>query len=196
MKNISLLPQEIVTRRLAKRRQQQLILSATVVLILLIAVNLYLFAVNFLIMRPELNSLQSLRKRLESDIEVMQEYELLYEETTAAEHLVNSALGSTPFWSGLIYELGKNMPTEAWWSEVSAQYPKDGEGSISIKGFAQDHDNVAALLQKFHALDALEEIRCQVSTATEKAGRNLVQFTLEARMVTEPPDTAAAEGGG
>jgi Tfp pilus assembly protein PilN len=195
MKNISLLPQEIVARRIAKRRQQQLILSATVVLILLLAVNLYLFAVNFLIMRPEIISLQDHRERLESDIKVMQEYELLYEETTAAEKLVASALGTTPSWSGVLYNLGLKLPAGVWLSEVSARQ-QDGEGSMSIRGFAQAHDDVATLLQRVHELNTLEDIRCQVSTASKRAGRSVVEFTMEARMVTAPPVTTTAEGGG
>lgn len=194
MKTISLLPPELKSRRLAQSRQNSLLVGATVLVLAVLLAYGALF-VTSIFLRGDLRALKAQREAVELEAAALEEYALLHEELIAAETLVANAMGTVPSWGNLLQEIGLILPTGVWLSEVTAKY-EDSGGELSLRGWAYEHDDVAAMLEQIYSLDKLADIRCRVSSETVYGGQPVVQFTVDALVQTGPAFITIAEGAG
>ncbi len=193
MDYVSLLPPEIKKRRLDERRQAKILRIAAMVFVILLVINAFLLATNLLI-RSNLQSLREEREEIERQAEALAEYEQLYLDMTAAEEMLDTAMGTMPEWHALLLDIGTKMPTGiVWFSDLSLSYSEE-EGTFNLDGWGYSHDNVAELLERIKAMEQLEDIRTQTSTETTFEERRAVQFTLEAVVLPGPRFTEEREG--
>jgi len=192
-KNISLLPPELKSRRLAQKRQSIFLAVATVLLVAVVLAYSALF-VSSIFLRSDLKSIRAQRESVEAAAAELEEYALLHEELTAAEALVAKAMGTVPPWASLLQEIGIALPAGVWLSEVAARYEGSG-GELTLRGWAYEYDDVAAMLEQVYTLEQLDDIRCQVSAGTVFEGQQVVQFVVAARVERGPEFISVAEGG-
>jgi Tfp pilus assembly protein PilN len=193
LKTISLLPPELKSRRSAQSRQNTVLVGVTVLVVLVVLAYGALF-VTSIFLRSDLKALQAQREAVELEAAALEEYAVLHQELVAAEALVGKAMGTVPPWGSLLQEIGLILPTGVWLSEVTAKYA-DSSGELTMRGWAYEHDDVAAMLEQIYSLDKLDDIRCRVSTETVYGGQPVVQFIVNALVETGPAFITIAEGG-
>ncbi|GEM_PF-796953 len=198
MKYVSLLPPEIKEKR--KKERKQGILFRIVGLLFIAALVVYAFLlVSTIMVRSELESLRSERNMLEDQAAALQEYEILFNEMTAAESRVNSAMGTVPPWAELMQDVGMTLPPGIWLSDLNVNY-SDDTGSFNMRGWAYNHSGVAEMVEGVEKMDQIQDLRVRVSTETTYQGRDAVQFTLDAGLLPGNPffeidDIASDENG-
>lgn len=190
---VSLLPPEIKSKRLLNRKLNNIFVAITVVLLVILAAYVVLF-ISGIKLRSDLRGLQKVRTAVEEEAAALEEYALLYEQLIDAEELIGQAMGNVPHWSNLLQDVGYHLPPTVWLMELTADY-SEGGGKIKLRGWAYEHSDVAAMLERLYTLDKLEDVRCQVSLASMLGGEDVVQFYIEAAIVDGPPFLEAVEGG-
>ncbi|MEW5785526.1 MAG: PilN domain-containing protein [Bacillota bacterium] len=194
MKAISLLPPEIKQKRLLDQKINRAFTITTVALVIMLAVYAVLFVAGIKL-RSDLRALERARAAVEAEAAALEEYAGLFDKLTDAENIIRQAGGTVPQWSDLLQDIGYSLPHGAWLAEVTAEYAENG-GEIQLTGWAYDHSDVAALLEQVYKLGKLEDVRCQVSSATSIDGQDVVKFFIQARLTTGPPFLDSLEGGG
>ena len=194
MKTVSLLPPELKGRRITQRKHSSILVYIFLLLVLVVLVNIGLLVQSYLL-KNDLKSLQDQRAGTESQVAALQEYAALHDQLVARENLIQDLMGTPPLWSSLIQNISYHLPNGVWITEISARYEETG-GEIDLRGWAYDHSDVAEMLEQIYTLDKLDDIRCQVSTATFLEGQPVVQFLVKARLNSGPPFLALTEGEG
>ncbi len=185
MQYVSLLPPEIKAKREQERKQGILTRVVIILFVVILAVNAFLL-VSTIMSRSYLHSLQDERADLENQAAPLVEYEVLYNEMTAAEELLNTAMGRVPPWSELMQELGLTLPAGVWLSNLNVSYGNE-QGSFNMQGWAHTHSGVGDMLEEIENMEQLDEIRTRVSSETDFDGREAVQFNIDAILLPGPP---------
>ncbi len=191
---VSLLPPEIKSKRLLNRKLNNIFAGITVVLLVMLVAYAALF-ISGLKLRSDLRALRNVRAAVEEEAAALEEYALLYDQLTAAEAVIGEAMGNVPHWSDFLQDLSYHLPPAVWLMELTADYSSEG-GKIKLRGWAYEHSDVAAMLERLYTLEKLKEVRCQVSLASVLGGEDVVQFYVEAELVDGLPYLEALEGGG
>ncbi len=185
MDHVSLLPPEIKQARLDKRRQGVMIKILLLLFIIVMAVYAFLL-VSSILSRRNLNALRDDRMLVEAQAAELQEYEDLYNNMTAAEERLNTAMGTSPPWGDFLYDIGMAMPQgTVWLSDMSFNY-SDESGSFNMRGWAYHHSGVADMLDRIYELEQLDDVLCQFSSETDYQGSEAVQFTVDAAILAGP----------
>lgn len=193
MTNISLLPPELKMRRQARRRQALYIIVGVVVLAVFFIVYLSL-AFATMGVKAELQALQQQRAALEQQAATLQEYAQMQLRVEAAETLVRQAMGDLPDWAGLLADVGLGLPAGVWLTDFHAAF-RNGEGELTLRGWAGSHPDVAAWLEEMRSLGKLQDVHCQFVTAEITDERQAFQYEIKARVLPGSPLLLDAEGG-
>ena len=193
MEHVSLLPPEIKKRRIVEKRQGRVLRIGVLVIALLVLANVFLL-VTTILTRNTLHSLQDEREELEAQAAELREYEELYNEMSAAENRLNTAMGNVPDWSRLLLDIGQAINPEASINDLSLTYVintddegnNTGSGSFDMSGWSYSHGNVADMLGRVQRLEQLDDVRCRVSQETTIQGRRAVEFDVDADLLPGP----------
>ncbi len=185
MSYVSLLPPEIKAKREQRRKQGIFIRIALLLFVILLVVYAFLLA-SSIMTRSELEALRTERESLDNQAAALEEYEVLYNEMNNAEIRLNRAMGEAPLWDGLIQDLGMNLPTGVWLSDLSLNF-SEGTGGFNMRGWAYNHSGVAEMREEVEKMDQLTNIRIQASTETTYDGQDAVQFVLDAVLLPGSP---------
>lgn len=193
VEHVSLLPPEIKAARQLQQKLKNVLRILLIVLLAVVLVCLFLFAGSFLV-RQELKSLQNEREMVEQQVELLKEYEELYNQLSAKRSLVGEAMGTYPNWGVLLRDIAGVLPAGSWLSDMAVAYTGES-GTMTMRGWAYTHSGVAEMLEKLDSLEQLEEVQCRTSNTTDYEGQDAVQFEVESELLSGPPFIAAAEDG-
>lgn len=191
MDYVSLLPPEIKAKRIQDKRQALLIKIAVILFILVMVVYAFLL-VSSVLTRNNLNSLRSEREDLEMQANALMQYEQLFNQMNAAEATLNSAMGNTPLWSEMLYDLGLSLPVGTWLSDLTLNYTANS-GTFNMRGWSFTHSGVGDMLESLEEMNQLSNVRLQASSETTFEGRDAVQFVVDANLLSGPPFVGDAD---
>jgi Tfp pilus assembly protein PilN len=180
--HVSLLPPEIKKRRQESENRKKIQMLILLLLILLAVINVF-FLVNTVLVRANLKSLQQERETVEQQAEALAEFADLHREINASEQLIGNAMGTVPSWSAFFRNVSQAMPVTAWFSDLTAVY-SDQAGTLTIRGWSYDHSSLADLLEKLKTVEQLDQVQCRVSTETNYQGLDVIQFQIDAALLT------------
>ncbi|MBW6464682.1 MAG: PilN domain-containing protein [Firmicutes bacterium] len=185
MEYVSLLPPEIKLKRLEKKRQGVLIRIFIVLFLVLLAIYAFLL-ISTLLARSDLESLRSERELVESQIELLREYEVLYNDMNQAEGRANQAMGTVTHWHSFLDRFALTLPPGVWLSDMTLNYAADS-GNMNMRGWGFSHRNVTDMLNRIEELETLEDVRIRTSSETAYEGRDAVQFSVDAQLLPGSP---------
>ena len=201
MKNISLLPPEIkAEQRLRQQLRLTLLCSGVVVLVFLCIYGGLIFLTYQ--EKNEANGLQEQIAEIQKRAVPYQKYEVLKADVDTLEKINNAAVGGIPNWYCLLAEVGSEVPEGVWLTECTASYnkpekkqaqegtendqaestPVTYQGELTIRGMALDHKDVAAFVKNLHAIQGIDNIRCQFSSEQEVEDQNAYEFEIKASL--------------
>jgi Tfp pilus assembly protein PilN len=182
--HVSLLPPEIKRRRQERENRKKIQMLILLFLILLAVINVFFF-VNTLLVRDNLKSLQLERETVEQQAAALEEFAELDIEINTSQQLVGSAMGTVPRWSAFFRSISQAKPVTAWFSDLTAVY-SDETGTLTIRGWSYDHDTLADLLERMNTMEQLDQVNCRVSTETNYQGKEVIQFQIDAALLSGP----------
>lgn len=185
MDHVSLLPPEIKKRRLEESKQAVLIRVVMVVFLIIMIVYAYLLVSTF-IARNDLKILRQERETVEMQVASLAEYETLYNNLTAAETRLNTAMGSVPIWDQFLQDIGLTLPPGVTLIDMTLTYATEN-GTLNMRGWTYSHRDVGDMLDLLQTIEQLDEVRCRVSTETTVGSQHAVQFTVDAVLLPGPP---------
>lgn len=185
MDYVSLLPPEIKQKRLEGKRQALIIRIAIISFIIIMALYAFLL-VSTIMARSRLNTVRQELTALETQVEALREYEVLYNDMNRAEERVAQAMGTIPPWQDFLLDLGLTLPPGVWLSDMNVTYAAES-GSMSMRGWGFSHAGVADMLGQVKTMDQLDNVNIGTSFTTTYEGRDAVQFNVEAKVLPGPP---------
>ncbi len=201
MKNISLLPPEIkAEQRLRQQLRLTLLCSGVVVLVFLCIYGGLIFLTYQ--EKNEANGLQEQIAEIQKRAVPYQKYEVLKADVDTLEKINNAAVGGIPNWYYLFAEVGLEVPEGVWLTGCTASYnkpekkqaqegtendqaestPVTYQGELTIRGMALDHKDVAAFVKNLHAIQGIDNIRCQFSSEQEVEDQKAYEFEIKASL--------------
>lgn len=201
MKNISLLPPEIKAEQRSRQQLRLALLCSGVVVLVFLCIYGGLIFLTYQ-EKNEANGLQEQIAEIQKRAVPYQKYEVLKADVDTLEKINNAAVGGIPNWYCLLAEVGSEVPEGVWLTECTASYNKsDGqqtqegtksdqtqntqvssEGELTIRGMALAHKDVAAFVKNLHAIQGVDNIRCQFSSEQELAGQKAYEFEIKASL--------------
>jgi len=113
---------------------------------------------------------------------------------------VSTAASGRIAWDGLLYDLGRVMPRDAWLSSLTAKSPEaaaangapvpaaaTGEAvptAFMITGFARSDAVIPLVLERLALLPALSDVGLESTQRVDVGKRKAVQFTIGANFAT------------
>jgi len=182
---VSLLPPEIKAKRKQEQKQRILIRAALVIFVIILIIYAYLL-VGSIMARSNLESLQSERQLLENQAAALEEYEVLYNEMNTAENRLNMAMGEVPSWAEFMQDLGLTLPPGVWLSDMTVSFANE-TGTFNMRGWAYNHSGVAEMREEVEKMEQLNNLRIRTSTETTYNGQEVVQFVLDAEVLSGTP---------
>ena len=113
---------------------------------------------------------------------------------------VSTAASGRIAWDGLLFDLGRVMPRDAWLSSLTAQSPQAAAASgapvpaaatnevvptaFLITGFARSESVVPLVLERLALVPALSDVGLESTQRVDVGKRKAVQFTIGANVAT------------
>lgn len=214
MREISLLPPEILASRQLRRKQKRFLLAGGVSLLCFFI----LYGTLVFLTRQELartNDLRTQRIEVEKEIAAYGEYVKMQAQVAGAGTLLQRAMGAPPDWVKLLTGATRQLPPDAWLSEITAAArPKEAAkikppasqeaasgqanqktdtealteaGEITLRGLALDHGAVARWIEEIRQLPGLADVRCQYSVEEGSQEKTLFKFEVKAAVLPGNP---------
>ena len=201
MKNISLLPPEIKAEQRSRQQLRLALLCSGVVVLVFLCIYGGLIFLTYQ-EKMEASRLQEQITEVQKKAIPYQKYEVLKADVDTLEKINNAAVGGIPNWYYLFAEVGLEVPEGVWLTGCTASYnkpekkqaqegtendqaestPVTYQGELTIRGMALDHKDVAAFVKNLHAIQGLDNIRCQFSSEQELAGQKAYEFEIKASL--------------
>ncbi|MGI6405247.1 MAG: PilN domain-containing protein [Syntrophaceticus sp.] len=202
---ISLLPPETRFEQSSRRQLRLLLLGSGLMILVFLCIYgllIYLTSQENL----EVSRLQEQKAEIANKAAAYQQYGDLKAEVDSLEKLNADAAGLTPDWYYILAEVGSHIPDGVWLTDytsifVQEQVQKSDEsaaegntegaaatalqGELTIQGKALSHKDVAILLENLHAVQGLDDIRCQFSTEEMLGERKIYGFEIKAALPVE-----------
>jgi len=184
---ISLLPQEIKDRRVNQRTIGRLSFLLFIIVLILVVINVFFLVTNFIVQR-NLQALIIEKETVQREADALQEYQDLHEEFTAVENVLGDAMGTVPPWGLMFRDLSRTLAPSAWLSDLTVSY-SDQTGTLNLSGWAHDHKRLADTLEQLYDLEQLDQVRTRTTTGVDYQGREAIQFSVDAVVLTGPEFT-------
>ena len=187
MKNISLLPPEILKEKKSQKQQRLIMVACLGALAGLILVFALIMVITSL-ERSRLAGLEEESQTLQQQVSDMEHYADMQDRAEEAEELLREALGEGPYWDILMESISTSMPGGIWLEDLSASFgEEDEDGEITLRGRSLHHDAVALWLQRLQNLDDLENISCQYVELDGGGEQQAVQFEINGDLKSGQP---------
>lgn len=160
MSRVNLLPPELRQREIV-RRNTRLVILAGVGLAVLVAAFYFVQMLNLNTAKNDLAAQQQVNAGLESKIGQLQKFATLEQELAAKQKLVSTVFTNEISWSGVLLDLSRVIPSEAYLTNFSGQVsapsaagttvttaPSNLVGSISFAGDAKATSTLAVWLTR------------------------------------------------
>ena len=187
MKNISLLPPEILKEKKSQKQQRLIMVACLGALAGLILVFALIMVITSL-ERSRLAGLEEESQTLQQQVSDMEHYADMQDRAEEAEELLREALGEGPYWDILMESISTSMPGGIWLEDLSASFgEEDEDGEITLRGKSLQHDAVSLWLQRLENLDDLENIRCRYVEIDGGGEYQAVQFEINGDLKSGQP---------
>ena len=222
MREISLLPPEILaSRELRKRKRRYLLAGGAAFLCFFILYGTLVFLTWQALART--NDLRAQRVEVEKEMAAYGEYVKMQAQLTGAGTLLQQAMGAPPDWVKLLTGATRQIPPDAWLTEITAaagakgaaktkppasQEASSGQtsqktdtgaqseaGEITLRGLALDHGAVARWIEETRQLPGLTDVRCQYSVEESSQEKTLFKFEVKAGVLPGNPYGAPSGKG-
>lgn len=179
MEHISLLPVEYKKQKLSSRKLS----ISTVAMIILTGVAVFAYVIVTIlstIPEAELRVIRVEHEMLSSELKQLEQYNRMAQDIKQLGTLASKAVNGQPDWLELFVTITGNVPEGLRITNVNA-VSEDNSPHVNIRGYAQNHDNVAAWLDILKNEEKIAEVKLKNSQYAQADGDSYsIEFEMDA----------------